>query len=652
MTFRQFALNNVRRNSRAYLAYLLSSTFSVMIFFAYACFIFHPHLTDDVGKTVKGGMEAAEYILYGFSILFIFYSVGSFLKARNLEFGLLTIMGSSASQIRRLIFFENVIIGFISTITGIVMGMVLSKGFYLLAGWVMDIKAPALYFPGKATLLTAGAFLLLFLFVSLLTPALLGKVQVITLLQGTQKPKKEPKASMWLVLLSFLSIGSGYYLTVTQLPKKIDWFIPIVALFALGTYFLFSQLSVYMIRKLQRNKRFYWRGVRLIWLSDLAYKMKDNARLFFLVTLIFTVAFSAIGGILVLDTAIKNSVKQNFSLVSLSFEYDKNKKKQAQMVSRELKKAGVTSEGLSLQHFMPDQTLLEGKKGKDEAFLNIVKESEFNRAAKLYDQSLVKLKEKEVLLLQDEFTPEAKRSKKLHFKVGKQEYSLHPISEKQRNFISTSSLMSVAVVDDDVFEQATRDLPKNEGPKWVDIYRIPSWTKTPSSDASQIQWMEKMHTKLGDEFTYALSSPGWDYRQIRSGMGAMFFIGGFIAVIFTLASASFLYFRLFTELNQNKRQYQSLSKIGMTKPEMKRSMTIQIILMFFIPFAVAAVHTIVGMNGLTGMVKSTPMFEGISFVGPISIGIGSFLFVQLVYFTVVRNRYVVQISRVLVNSGK
>lgn len=41
MNFPQFAFNNVRRNSRAYFAFFLSSAFMVMIFFSYSVFIYH-----------------------------------------------------------------------------------------------------------------------------------------------------------------------------------------------------------------------------------------------------------------------------------------------------------------------------------------------------------------------------------------------------------------------------------------------------------------------------------------------------------------------------------------------------------------------------------------------------------------------------------
>lgn len=42
MNFRQFAINNVVRNKRIYLAHFLSSTFSVMIFLSMPCCYFIP----------------------------------------------------------------------------------------------------------------------------------------------------------------------------------------------------------------------------------------------------------------------------------------------------------------------------------------------------------------------------------------------------------------------------------------------------------------------------------------------------------------------------------------------------------------------------------------------------------------------------------
>nr|WP_259548662.1 hypothetical protein [Heyndrickxia oleronia] len=84
MSFRQLAWNNVKRNSRAYAAYFLSSTFSVMIFLSYAVFMFHPELKKtEMGQTAQVGMKTGEYVIFFFSLLFVLYSISAFLKARK-----------------------------------------------------------------------------------------------------------------------------------------------------------------------------------------------------------------------------------------------------------------------------------------------------------------------------------------------------------------------------------------------------------------------------------------------------------------------------------------------------------------------------------------------------------------------------------------
>ncbi|TGU57675.1 hypothetical protein EN829_068805, partial [Mesorhizobium sp. M00.F.Ca.ET.186.01.1.1] len=61
MTFRQFACNNVLRNKRTYAAFFMSSVFSVMIFFVYAMFIFHPGIVgEEIHESVATGMIVAE----------------------------------------------------------------------------------------------------------------------------------------------------------------------------------------------------------------------------------------------------------------------------------------------------------------------------------------------------------------------------------------------------------------------------------------------------------------------------------------------------------------------------------------------------------------------------------------------------------------
>lgn len=97
----------------------------------FAMFIFHPELkTGYMNNIAKNGMIFAEWIIFGFSILFILYSLSTFLKTRKKELGILIIQGASPKQLRMLITLENMFIGLFSIITGILGGTVLAKFFF------------------------------------------------------------------------------------------------------------------------------------------------------------------------------------------------------------------------------------------------------------------------------------------------------------------------------------------------------------------------------------------------------------------------------------------------------------------------------------------------------------------------------------------
>ncbi|MUT44615.1 ABC transporter permease, partial [Acinetobacter baumannii] len=95
------------------------------------------------------------------------------------------------------------------------------------------------------------------------------------------------------------------------------------------------------------------------------------------------------------------------------------------------------------------------------------------------------------------------------------------------------------------------------------------------------------------------------------------FIGLFIAIVFFVAAASFLYFRLFTDLDEDRERYRSLAKIGLSEREMAQSVTIQLAILFFFPFVIAVMHTLFALRTLA--------VEGYSDVaGPLSLTIGGF----------------------------
>lgn len=295
MNFNQFVIRNTIRNKHLYLAYFLSTMFSVMIFFTFTGFVFHPALANGLNPKAQMGMTAAAIIIYGFSFLFVLYSMDVFIQSRKKEFGTLMIQGMSPKQLKKMIFIENLVIGFFATIFGSILGVGFSQFILWISNLLMHLGL-GFYLPVMPFIITVISFAVLFLVISFFIQFRLPKATLQELLKAGEMGKGEIKSSKVKSFLAVLLLVVGYGIALVakgQLVLMVMF--PVIFLVILGTKFLFDQLSVSVIERLKRKPKIFWKKTNMVVLSDLAFRMKDNARSFFLVSVISTVAFAAIG---------------------------------------------------------------------------------------------------------------------------------------------------------------------------------------------------------------------------------------------------------------------------------------------------------------------------------------------------------------------
>lgn len=85
------------------------------------------------------------------------------------------IIGMSNRQLKKLILIENLIIGFLAVMLGILLGLSISKLFLLYLSKLFYMNLTELYFPVKAILLTVVSFMILFLITGPMSLKLLNK---------------------------------------------------------------------------------------------------------------------------------------------------------------------------------------------------------------------------------------------------------------------------------------------------------------------------------------------------------------------------------------------------------------------------------------------------------------------------------------------
>ncbi|KWU65251.1 ABC transporter permease [Bacillus mycoides] len=647
MTFRQFAFNNIIRSKRTYLAHFLSSTFAIMIFFTYALLAFHPNLQGDLATSVtintfaKSGLQISQGLIFFFSFFFILYSVSAFLKTRKKDFGILMLHGMSRSQLNKLVFIENIIIGIASILTGITIGMAFSKFILIMSNNLLMIdKGLPFYMPFKAIGITFGAFLLLFLFISLFTSRLVNVKQLVELIKAEEKPKPEPKASFWLSLFALICMGLGYtavFHSVNAIQYKGANYVFFmmaagVSFVVLGTYFLFTQLSVYVLRALKKRENIFFKKTNILIISDLVYQLKDNAKMFFMVTIISTVAFTAVGTCMGLGNSSMAESESPFAFTYQSHNNNHLEKEHLKKIESELHDG----------EFNFKQVTYSTKQMRDTLYNNnilstVIKLSDYNKLAKAFGFEKESLKdENDSLIIPSKKVANSKSNQnsfQLLYRDIKKDMHVNKILTPKE---LQDTRVTIIIVPDAVYNQMIVD-PENYYFEYIiNGFIVKDWEKTKKVAENIVAAFQKdnkgINEHIIDNEKYTFSTLILTWIAMKQGFGLASIMSVLIGIVFFTFAASFLYFRLYTDLERNQQQYKMIAKVGLSKPELKKIVSRQLVLLFFLPIVIAITHSAVAFTALQELVN-------FSVLGSSVMVLICFLVLQIIYFYFVRSQY-------------
>ncbi|MEK5204337.1 ABC transporter permease [Bacillus sp. FSL R10-2789] len=651
MTFWQFAFKNVTRNSRAYFAYFISSSFSIAVFFSFAVYLFHPKLQNSTMiSEISGLMIFSEVVIVLFSFFFLLYSIGSFLKVRKKQFGILTVLGISKKQLHRLVFTENMLIGILSIFFGMQFGFVFSQFFLLVTAKITHLPGIYLYIPTNAFILTTIVFLGLFIAVSAFTPMLVRTKKAVHLLKTNNVKQKERKPSISISLFGAICLLGGYILAVN--PKyffsinpqvgviyMVSSIFVIPALVTIGTYFFFSQISFLLIYILKKRRNFYMKRINMLWISDLASRIRTNINMLFIVAMLSTIAFTMITFLYGFGKFTKLDVTRSSPFPFSYFSYAANPfaNKHLTWLEQQLQKENFSYKKIEADLYETPLKEDEGITAYNDVYA--MKQSDYNKLAASLRMKQLFMSDNEAYVLSDS----------AYFTLFSQ---FEPsFNRKSITLSSTNTILQVKGYEQagaipSNFSYQTLILPD------VVVNNLPSTTKHISAYNYNVQNWEKTY-KIANDFMKKIQKDRQEFQyegplirpyesadslyRITSGSAAYFLIGTFLGVIFFIGAGSVLYFRMYTDLTNEQEKYVAISKIGVTNAEMKRSATIQLSILFFVPYVMASIHTMFATKMLQDVIDLS-LFKEISAV-LIIFGI-----VEIVFFLFIRSFYMQKLS--------
>lgn len=639
MTFLQFAYRNVFRNFRNYAAFFMASFFSVLVFFIYSMLMFHPEIERGfLGEVSIAGMVFAEIVLVLFSWFFIFYSMRAFLEARSKEFAILLHLGMDRNQLGKLIIIETMTIGIFSCISGIVFGFAFSKFFFMIVREILNLNALPLYLSWEPFVLTLFVYLSAFVVISTLSTLFTPDIKIRNFIRGPKFVDAAVTYSKRNAILGIILILCGYGLALITTKSSIFSYTLLIPVFVtLGTYYFFTDTTLYIIDRLKGRKQFYWKKARMLAIAEQVQILRFNSRMFFIVTLVSTLAFLTVGVLSAMSSYTSQYDKIN--PIGLLYKGEMDNPYEIEhilSVIDELEFNGIS-------YHMTRFTVMRQTSSYTSNPVEVFRETDINHLLFSYKYPLVNLKSGEAMFIpysEDSIEKLEKTEVKTVLKENNVDLTINSVYPKM--FFPTAIISSNSIIiSDEDFEKLTNEFemsPYVEPGYHLFTFDIPNWTET-ENIGIDIQQMVARDYLINKEYTlpFYFENAGLNYSYILATYSLLTLIGILVVAVFLLASGSFVYFKIYANLDREKKQFDMLVKVGLSGKELKRLITRNLMIQFFLPWGLAFVHSAFAFYVVQTVLNDV---MNLSIVKEVVFSFTMFALIQIVYFFLIRWRYI------------
>ncbi|WHT47957.1 ABC transporter permease [Sporosarcina thermotolerans] len=519
---------------------------------------------------------------------------------------------------------------------GTFLGYMFSKFFFMVVKRIVLLPALPLYLSWEPFALTVGAFFSLFIIISLVAPVFIRTDGLHELIRGDGSGKEKEgfskiRGSLGLILLVLSYTLAS--LTSNNIVIGLIFLLPPLA--TLGTYFFFTDSLPFLLHLFKGRKELYWRHFRLLAISEGVIRLKENARMFFIVTIVSTVAFMSVGILASLTSFASQYREVNpLGLVYVSYPGDKMEEQNIKRLRDELRRNG-------LEYTYVDFPVLKQRSSYTEFTVSIVKLSSINELATAFGNTAFELDEGEALFLPPTIsTFEQLNSQIVETVLEESGVSIRINGAYPHQLFPAHAIGTNAIILNDTDFDRIAAFVKTPSVVYH-AFDIPEWQMTKNIGMTiEHSMTESILAGTSHELNYTFDNPGRNYSIIRTTFTLLLFIGLLLAGVFLLAAGSFIYFRLYTSLDSDRKQFDVLRRMGITDREFKKIINRQLIPQFFVPWGVALLHS--SFAFLTLQVIWDALAE-ISIVRELIFVLLGFTILQVIYFYLIRWRYLAHI---------
>ena len=620
--YSKIAINNVKKSFKDYTIYFLTIAFAVCIFYSFNSIESQKALLD-MNKNQAEYMSLVTTLISYVSVFvsfilggLILYANNFLIKKRKKELGIYMTLGMSKRKISKILLSETLIVGVLSLIAGLLLGLVVSQGLSLFTAKLFDVGMTEFKFiiSSSAILKTVLYFALIFGVLMIFNTRIIAKYKLIDMLTAARKSEdikiKNPIISSIIFISGIIILGTAYYLVTKSglNPDKLGFKLSIV-FGIIGTAGFFYGIAGFLLGVIQRSKNIYLKKLNIFVTRQISSKVNTNFVSMTVISLMLFITIVLLSTGLSFKSALEKGIVVPFDASVKLFTDEENKYKSMEDVFKAINYDfngkepifinGYIIDGIDANMILKDYAVGEFKKSLDNGkhrweYIDAIKISDYNKIRSLYGEEPLSINDNEILVTSN-FT-EAKDSVKnfiknspqvsiagKEYKVANKEY----LNEAVYNSELADNVLTIIVPDD------FKDMTLNAAYMNMN-YKNPN-DPAEEEDMNSLFDSFRRYDEIYD-LPMIRATKSQIYEASKGLTTMILYIGLYLGVVFLISSAAVLALQQLSEASDSSERYKALKKIGATEKMINKTIFTQTVIYFAMPLILAIVSSIVGIS--------------------------------------------------------
>ena len=553
-------------------------------------------------------------VLTIFSLIMEIYSFNFLMQQRTREFGLYNMLGMNKKKVALVASIELFFIFLLVIVLGSALAGVFANVLYLIFVNLTNYSDLHFSISPLAFAMTAFLFAVIFFILELLAIRTIGKTSSLILFRASEKGEKEPKGNVLLAALGVLSLGVGYYLSLSSkaagLAVIYRFFIAVLFVIA-GTYLFYISFMTWYLKARRKNKRYFYTPEHFVTTSQMIFRMKQHATGLANITLLSVMAFVTIATTTSLYTGMSSMTSRLYPKET-SITYPVSDRSQGETVYQQSVLSHFPEKAHDSLSYLTYQAGLVYDGGEEIVISPVtISDPDFSKIAFTYfitqgdfrklGNDLPELAANQVAFIRPSEKPSLKK-----LVLGEQTFeNVVNLDQAILPDITNTLNAAVMVVSDDSVLETIRSYYEANNPQGYQVsldYRV--FTDMTNEEVATLGEQAGDAYNISDangEFIgYVMQKTDFN-NMIMGFIGGFLFTGFLLGISFLLGVALIIYYKQYSEGHEDKKSYKILQEVGMSQKAVRKTINSQTLLVFFMPLAMATLHFFVALVMLKQM---------------------------------------------------